>query len=164
MIRLSKLTDYAIVVMSEMGRQPDATHTVAQLADRSGVPSPTVAKLMKSLTPAGLTRSQRGAAGGYTLALTPELITIADIVTALDGPIALTACVEGADDQCGVETLCPMRGGWEKINRAIRAALESVTLADMMAPIWTPPEGEWTLPEPPTLPPVATVTATEAGE
>lgn len=142
MIRLSKLTDYAIVVMSEMGRRPDATHTVAQLAERTGVPAPTVAKLMKSLTPAGLMRSQRGASGGYTLAQAPAAITIADIVTALDGPIALTACVDGADDQCGVETLCPMRGGWEKINSAIRAALESVTLADMMAPAWAPPVGE----------------------
>jgi FeS assembly SUF system regulator len=142
MIRLSKLTDYAIVVMSEMGRRPDATHTVAQLADRTGVPAPTVAKLMKSLTPAGLMRSQRGASGGYVLALAPAEITVADIVTALDGPIALTACVDGADDSCGVETLCPMRGGWEKINSAIRAALESVTLADMMAPVWAPPEGE----------------------
>jgi FeS assembly SUF system regulator len=142
MIRLSKLTDYAIVVMSEMGRRPDATHTVAQLADRTGVPAPTVAKLMKSLTPAGLMRSQRGASGGYVLALAPAEITVADIVTALDGPIALTACVDGADESCGVETLCPMRGGWEKINSAIRAALESVTLADMMAPVWAPPESE----------------------
>lgn len=140
MIRLSKLTDYAIVVMSEMGRRPDATHTVAQLAERTGVPAPTVAKLMKSLTPAGLMRSQRGASGGYVLAQPPAEITIAAIVVALDGPIALTACVDGADDQCGVETLCPMRGGWEKINRAIRAALESVTLADMMTPAWLPLE------------------------
>lgn len=142
MIRLSKLTDYAIVVMSEMGRRPDATHTVAQLAERTGVPAPTVAKLMKSLAPAGLMRSQRGASGGYVLASPPAEITVADIVVALDGPIALTACVDGADDQCGVESLCPMRGGWEKINTAIRAALESVTLADMMAPAWTPPDGE----------------------
>lgn len=142
MIRLSKLTDYAIVVMSEMGRRPDAVHTVAQLAERSGVPAPTVAKLLKTLTPGGLMRSQRGASGGYTLAMAPAQITIADIVTVLDGPIALTACVEGADDQCGVETLCPMRGGWEKINKAIRAALESVTLEDMMVPVWTPPEEE----------------------
>lgn len=140
MIRLSKLTDYAIVVMSEMGRRPDATHTVAQLAERTGVPAPTVAKLMKSLTPAGLMRSQRGASGGYVLAQPPAEITIAAIVVALDGPIALTACVDGADDQCGVETLCPMKGGWEKINRAIRAALESVTLADMMTPVWLPLE------------------------
>ncbi|MGQ9367460.1 SUF system Fe-S cluster assembly regulator [Azospirillum sp. ST 5-10] len=142
MIRLSKLTDYAIVVMSEMARQMGTVHTVSHLADRTGVPAPTVAKLMKALAQAGLMTSHRGAAGGYALARPSGAISIADIVTALDGPIALTACVEGADDQCGVESLCPMRGNWEKINTAICAALEQVTLADMMVPVWTPPAGE----------------------
>ncbi len=136
MIRLSKLTDYAIVVMSEMARHVSTVHTVTHLAERTGVPAPTVAKLMKSLTPAGLTTSHRGAAGGYALSRPADAISIAEIITALDGPIALTACVEGADSQCGVERLCPMRGGWEKVNRAIRDALEQVTLADMMAPAW----------------------------
>ncbi|HYH17288.1 MAG TPA: SUF system Fe-S cluster assembly regulator [Azospirillum sp.] len=153
MIRLSKLTDYAIVVMSEMARRVGTVHTVAQLADRTGVPAPTVAKLMKSLTPAGLMTSHRGAAGGYALTRPATDITIADIVVALDGPIALTACVEGAGEECGVESLCPMRGGWEKINAAIRGALEQVTLADMMMPAWTPPPGE----------PAATRTAARAG-
>lgn len=142
MIKLSKLTDYAIVVMSEMARQKGTVHTVSHLAERTGVPAPTVAKLMKSLTPAGLMTSHRGASGGYALSRPAEAITIADIVVALDGPIALTACVEGAGEECGVESLCPMRGGWEKINRAIRSALEQVTLADMMAPAWAPPAGE----------------------
>lgn len=148
MIRLSKLTDYAIVVMSEMARRLDTVHTVSQLADRTGVPAPTVAKLMKTLTPAGLMTSHRGAAGGYALSRPAESISIADIVTALDGPIALTACVEGAGEECGVERLCPMRGNWEKINRAIRGALEQVSLADMMVPPWLPPPGEAALPPP----------------
>jgi len=138
MIRLSKLTDYAIVVLSEMARQVGTVHTVAHLADRTGVPAPTVAKLMKAMTPAGLTTSQRGAAGGYALSRPADAISIAEIITALDGPIALTACVDGADSQCGVEQLCPMRGGWEKVNRAIRGALEEVSLADMMVPITFP--------------------------
>lgn len=151
MIRLSKLTDYAIVVMSEMARRLDMVHTVAQLADRTGVPAPTVAKLMKSLTPAGLMVSHRGAAGGYALSRPAESITIADIVVALDGPIALTACVDGAEEACGVERLCPMRGNWEKINTAIRGALEQVSLADMMAPpVWLPPVEA---PRPTTTPP-----------
>ncbi|MBK3772605.1 SUF system Fe-S cluster assembly regulator [Azospirillum sp. YIM DDC1] len=134
MIRLSKLTDYAIVVMSEMARHVGTVHTVSHLAERTGVPSPTVAKLMKTLTPAGLTTSHRGAAGGYALSRSADAISIAEIITALDGPIALTACVEGGDSQCGVQRLCPMRGGWEKVNSAIRGALEQVTLADMMGP------------------------------
>lgn len=138
MIRLSKLTDYAIVVLSEMARHVGAVHTVSLLAERTGVPAPTVAKLMKALTPAGLTTSQRGAAGGYALSRPANAISIAEIITALDGPIALTACVDGADSQCGVERLCPMRGGWEKVNNAIRGALEQVTLADMMTPVLFP--------------------------
>lgn len=141
MIRLSKLTDYAIVVMTAMANHGSTVHTVPQLAERTGVPAPTVSKLMKALVPAGLMTSHRGAAGGYELAKAPADISIAEIITALDGPIALTACVEGAgDSQCGVESLCPMRGGWEKVNRAIRTALEEVTLSDMMAPPWTPPD------------------------
>ncbi len=142
MIRLSKLTDYGIVVLSEMARNTGHVHTVPQIAERTGVPAPTVAKLMKTLTPAGLTRSQRGPTGGYVLSRAADAISIAEIVSVLDGPIALTACVEGADSQCGVEQLCPMRGGWEKVNRAIRDALEGVTLADMMGPLWAPPPAE----------------------
>jgi FeS assembly SUF system regulator len=139
MIRLNKLTDYAIVVMTTMAAPSGARLSTAQLAERTGVPLPTISKLLKILTPAGLMVSQRGAAGGYVLSRAPEEITIADIITALDGPIALTSCVEGGEESCNVENLCPMRGGWNKLNRAIRGALESVTLADMMAPAWAPP-------------------------
>ena len=133
MIKLAKLTDYAVVVLGEMSRQP-GVHTVAQLATRTGVPEPTVAKLMKTLTRDRLVRSQRGAAGGYVLGRAAEDVSMADIVVALEGPIALTACVDGASGGCGVESLCAMRGGWDKLNRAIRTALEEVTLADMAAP------------------------------
>ena len=134
----NEITSARVLAWGEMARQVGAVHTVAHLADRTGVPAPTVAKLMKAMTPAGLTTSQRGAAGGYALSRPADAISIAEIITALDGPIALTACVDGADSQCGVEQLCPMRGGWEKVNRAIRGALEEVTLADMMAPITFP--------------------------
>ncbi|HYD31849.1 MAG TPA: SUF system Fe-S cluster assembly regulator [Azospirillaceae bacterium] len=134
MFRLSNLTDYAVVVMSAMARQEGAVQTVSQIAERTGVPAPTVAKLMKALVPAGLMVSHRGAAGGYALARAPEAISVADIIAALDGPIAITHCVDGAESTCGVERLCPMRGNWEKVNRAVRDALESVTLSDMMAP------------------------------
>jgi FeS assembly SUF system regulator len=104
MIRLSKLTDYAIVVMAQMARDRSALQTVPQLADRTGVPAPTVAKLLKLLTPAGLMTSHRGAAGGYTLARPAEDITMAEIIAALEGPIALTACVDGSEGHCGVES------------------------------------------------------------
>ena len=73
----------------------------------------------------------RGAQGGYVVDRTPDQISIAEIVQALDGPIALTACVDGADDSCNVESLCGMRGNWNRVNEAIRSALGRVTLADM---------------------------------
>lgn len=139
MIRLNKLTDYAIVVMTTMAAPSGARYSAAQIAERTGVPVPTIAKLLKILAPAGLMVSTRGATGGYALARAPEDITIGDIITALDGPIAIASCVEGVEDSCSAESLCPMRGGWNKINKAINAALHSVTLADMMAPAWAPP-------------------------
>ena len=131
MIKLSKMTDYAVVVMARMARDGACVQTVPQLAERTGVPAPTVAKLMKLLAPAGLMESHRGATGGYSLTRAAEEISIADIISAVDGPIALTACVDGAEGHCDVESLCPMRGNWDKVNRAVRRALEEVTLADM---------------------------------
>jgi FeS assembly SUF system regulator len=131
MIRLSKLTDYAVVLMAQMARADNRVHTVTQLAESTGVPAPTVAKLMKILAPAGLMVSHRGAAGGYALSRPADRITVADIISALEGPISITSCVEGAGGNCGVELLCPMRGNWDRVNTAIRGALESVTLADM---------------------------------
>lgn len=131
MIRLSKLADYAVVVMAQMARGRACVHTVSQLAETTGVPAPTVAKLLKTLTQAGLMVSHRGASGGYTLARAADRISVADIIAALEGPIAITSCVDGAEGGCGVESLCLVRGNWDKVNRAIRRALEEVSLADM---------------------------------
>ena len=131
MIKLSKMTDYAVVVMARMARDGACVQPVPQLAERTGVPAPTVAKLMKLLAPAGLMESHRGATGGYSLTRAAEDISIADIISAVDGPIGLTACNKNAEGHCDVESLCPMRGNWDKVNRAVRRALEEVTLADM---------------------------------
>jgi FeS assembly SUF system regulator len=132
MFRLNRLTDYAVVVMSQMALRGGETRSAQQISDDTGVPLPTVAKLLNLLGRAKLVASQRGAAGGYTLSAEPEEISVAQIIQALEGPIALTACVEGATDTCDAESFCPMRGNWNKVNGAIREALTSVTLADMM--------------------------------
>lgn len=134
MIRLGKLTDYAVVVLTAMARTPTVIHTAASLAERTAVPTPTVQKILKLLARGRVVLSLRGAAGGYTLARTADLITVAEIISAMEGPIALTDCVDGAEGSCGVERLCPMRGNWDKVNRAVRKALEEVTLADMAMP------------------------------
>ncbi|PJK31677.1 SUF system Fe-S cluster assembly regulator [Minwuia thermotolerans] len=140
MMRLSKMTDYAVVMMGHMGQSTGRVFAATQIADGTGVPQPTVSKLLKELARGGLLVSIRGAQGGYRLDRTPDEITVAEIVQALEGPIALTACVDGADDSCHVESFCGMRGNWNKVNNAIRTALESVTLADMaVQPMAFPP-------------------------
>ena len=134
MIRLNKMTDYAVVVMTQLGRDSGTTRTAAQVSGATMVPLPTVSKLLKALVHDGLLTSHRGAAGGYALDRALEDISIAEVIQAIEGPVALTACVDGADDNCEVERLCPMRGNWNKVNQVVRRALEDVSLADMAVP------------------------------
>ncbi|MBB4265358.1 SUF system Fe-S cluster assembly regulator [Roseospira visakhapatnamensis] len=132
MFRINKLTDYAVVLLLDMARagQVRAAH---QIAADTGVPVPTVAKVMKALVRAGLVRSTRGSSGGYVLARPAESIAVADMIEALEGPIALTACVLDADDTCEREGFCPMSGHWNRVNTAVRKALTGITLAEMAA-------------------------------
>jgi FeS assembly SUF system regulator len=134
MFKVNKLTDYATVVLIHIARTP-GLHSAHRIAERTGIPLPTVAKLMKSLHRAGLVASQRGAAGGYALGRPPQAITVADVIQAVEGPIALTACADTSDEQCGIETLCPVQGKWNRVNTAVRSALAEVTLADMAAEV-----------------------------
>ncbi len=133
MFRLNRLTDYGVVVLTQMSRNPKDLRTAPQIAQETGVPLPTVAKLLSALAHGRLIDSHRGAAGGYTLNRPAEDISVAEIIQALEGPIALTACVEGSEDDCDVASLCPMRGNWDRVNKAIYGALSEVTLADMAA-------------------------------
>lgn len=130
MLRLSRLTDYAVVVLVHLSRA-EAVETSPGIAQAVGIPEPTVAKVLKSMTQAGLVVSQRGARGGYRLLRPLGSIAIADIIVAIDGPIALTACVEGSGGECESQSLCPMAGRWGPVNQAINEALSSITLADM---------------------------------
>lgn len=134
MIKLNRITDYAVVVLVQMASAPDRLVTAPQLATDSNVPLPTVAKLLKKLARGGVLSSHRGVNGGFRLARKPEDISVMAIVRALEGPIALTSCVDGSDDACGVERLCPVRGNWDQVNAAIQQALDGVSLADMAVP------------------------------
>ncbi len=135
MFRLSKLTDYAVVVLVRLARDearaatPGAVQTSPGLSIATGIPEPTVAKVLKAMAGKGLVTSLRGARGGYRLARRLDSIPVAEVIEAIDGPIALTACVDGGD--CESQCLCPMRGRWDPVNAAIRAALTGITLADM---------------------------------
>lgn len=128
------MTDYAVLVLTSMVSRACGMETAPSLAERTGLPAPTVAKILKLLVKDGLVSSHRGATGGYVLARPADSINVAQIITAIDGPIALTDCVDGGDALCGVESLCSRRGHWEKVNRAVRTALEGVSLAEMATP------------------------------
>ncbi len=130
MLRLSKLTDYAVVVLVRLAGTGDV-QTSPGIAAATGIPEPTVAKVLKTLTLGDLVSSQRGARGGYRLNRALEDIPIADVIAAIDGPIALTACVDGSSLGCESQGLCAMRGRWDPVNDAIRRALTAITLADM---------------------------------
>jgi FeS assembly SUF system regulator len=136
MIRLSRLTDYGIVLMRYMAAHPDGVHNAAEVAAGAQLPLPTVSKLMRRLATRELLASQRGAKGGYSLARRPEAISVADIISALEGPVSLTICTTGRfPSSCKHEPRCPVQGHWQRINRAVRTALEEVSLADMVIPV-----------------------------
>jgi FeS assembly SUF system regulator len=138
MIRLSRLADYAVVITSYMAARPSRVFSAFELAEGTGLPAPTVSKILTALSRAKVAKSLRGVKGGYQLARGAEAITAAEIVAAMDGPIALTLCLEH-DGACEVESLCPSRYGWRRVNDAIRQALDSVTLAEMATPFMAMP-------------------------
>jgi FeS assembly SUF system regulator len=130
-IRLSKLADYGIVMMTNMARHPQRQHNAAGIAAESHIPLPMASKILKALARAGLLASHRGAKGGYGLGRAAEAITVAEVIVALDGPIALTSCIEDGPGGCEIESLCPARANWQRINDAIRGALDDITMAEM---------------------------------
>jgi len=132
MLRISKLADYGTVVMVKIAAAPFRLHTAAEVAEEIGVPLPTVSKLLKGLTRQGLVASKRGALGGYRLARPPEEISIGHVITALEGPVAVTACSDG-EGCCDHEANCATRAPWMRVNQIVQDALEEVTLADMVA-------------------------------
>ncbi len=134
MIRLSRLTDYGVVLMTYVASHPDRVHTATEVAAGAHLPLPTVSKLMRILAREGLLDSQRGVKGGYRLARPSEDISLAGIVSALEGPIALTLCTVDTSHDCDYEPRCPVRRHLQKINRAIRKALEDIPLSEMTVP------------------------------
>jgi FeS assembly SUF system regulator len=156
MLRLSKLTDYAVVVLVRLSGM-EGVQTSPGIAAATGIPEPTVAKVLKTLAAGDLVSSQRGAKGGYRLNRPLFTIPIADVIAAIDGPIALTACVDGSTSECESQGLCPMRGRWDPVNDAIHKALSGITLADMQkglppafrVPVHQPPAHLPTVHQPP---------------
>jgi FeS assembly SUF system regulator len=135
MVRLTNLADYAVVLLAHAASQPEGTRLSAGgVAEATGIPLPTVAKVASLLSKAGLLASQRGAGGGFQLARAAGEISIADVIEAVDGPIALTSCVEHGAGDCAHTSLCAMRPHWQMINGRVRDALAGLSLVDVATP------------------------------
>jgi FeS assembly SUF system regulator len=135
---MTKQADYGIVLMTHLANEPGRRFAAPDLAEETQLPLPTVSKILKQLTREGLLESHRGAKGGYSLAREPLRITVADMITALDGPIAFTECIEDTPGACSQEHVCRLRGNWQRINLAVRQALESISLAELNEPLSPP--------------------------
>ena len=138
MIRMSKETDYGIVVLAYFASsQVGLKHTAREVAMESQLPLPMVKKILKILAREGLLLSHRGAKGGYSLARRGERISIAEIVKAMEGPLAMTECIE-APGECRHEPVCGLRTSWKKINEIVFEALDSMTLSDLTSQLPAP--------------------------
>ena len=136
MIKLSRMADYGVVLMTELACATDTLRTASELAANTALPVPTVSKVLKLLAHAGLLESRRGIKGGYALARDASAITMVDIIDAMEGPIALTDCIGPGGTLCEIEALCPTRTNWHRINDVLTQVLRNVTLAEMtMSPL-----------------------------
>lgn len=139
MLRVTRLTDYATVVLTVLAAKPDAVLSASELAEHARLEAPTVSKLLKPLAQAGLVEGFRGANGGYRLARPADEIGLIEIVEAMEGPLGMTECSVHAGN-CGIEDHCGVRANWRRINNVVIEALRDVTLAQMLAPPAPPPE------------------------
>jgi FeS assembly SUF system regulator len=143
-VRLSSLADYAVVMLSAAARQCGASCRLnaTLLAGETGLPLPTVQKLVSKLSAAGLLESARGTGGGFRLARPPAAISLAEIVEAIEGPIALTTCVDAARHDCAVEGSCQVKPHMRSVNGVVRGALAGISLASLAQPAFSPGEGD----------------------
>jgi FeS assembly SUF system regulator len=133
MIRITRQTDYGIVLLTHMATRLERRYNAPELAGEVHLPLPTVSKILKLLTREGLLASHRGIKGGYSLARVPEEISMAEIVAALEGPVAITECIDESSG-CTYQPTCRVRTNWQRINDALRNALAGISLAEMTHP------------------------------
>lgn len=130
MIRMSKLTDYALVIMAFIGRNPEQLAQTGDIAHNTHIAKPTTAKLLKRLAKSGLLESQRGAAGGYKLTREPGAISAIEIIQSIEGPLAIMDCTQG-EHNCAIFQNCTINAPWVQINKTIVKALDSIKLSDL---------------------------------
>jgi len=137
-LRLSKMTDYGILLMSELAKSGDATQRAPDLAEATFIPQPTVRKIMTTLIQDNLVESVRGINGGYKLQRPAKAINVRELISSLEGDIALTGCEEAGDKACEQAHVCGTRNNWLKINQAVCDALQNISLEDMVDKSFTP--------------------------
>lgn len=134
-MRMSRLADYAIVLLTHMTADRGRLYTAVDLSGETGLPAPTVSKVLALLARRDVVTSIRGVKGGYGLVRDPREVRVAEIIEAIDGPIALTDCQTAAGAPCEVERLCPSRRGVHHVAAAILGALNGMSLADISLPL-----------------------------
>lgn len=134
MIRITKQTDYGIVLLTHLAAHPERQFNAPDLAQETHLPLPMVSKILKLLVREGILRSQRGVKGGYFLAREAAAVTMAEIIASLEGPIAITECIDEGG-LCSHTTMCGVRTNWQRINDALLSALTGITLAEMALPL-----------------------------
>ncbi len=135
MFRLTKQADYGIVLMTHLARDGDRRLTAPELASETQIPLPMISKTLRLLVREGLLISHRGAHGGYALARSADKISVAAMISALEGPIAFTECIEDSPGECSQEAVCLLRANWQMINDSLRDALERVSLEMLALPL-----------------------------
>jgi FeS assembly SUF system regulator len=133
MVRIAKLTDYALVILAHMAREGDRLFNAREIASHTHIAQPTVSKLLKNLAKKEFLLSERGALGGYRLKKSPETITVVDLIETLEGPIAITECNLG-DAACPTQAKCSIRTPWLHINQVLTEALSTIKLSDLIKP------------------------------
>ena len=138
MLRITKQTDYGIVLLTHMAAHPERLVNAPELAQETSLPQPMVAKILKLLARADVVQGHRGVNGGYCLSRPPEDVSVAEVITALEGQIAITECTDDTNGLCAQEQVCRVRSNWNRINLAIQEALDGISLAEMTGPVRVP--------------------------
>jgi len=134
MLKITRLSDYAVAVLGQLARSAESVQTAKGLAEKTGLPQPAVSKILKSLARSKLVASHRGVQGGYRLARDASHVSVADVIEAVEGPVALTDCGDESVPACEFTGQCSVQANWLRINQVVRRALANISVEDMMLP------------------------------
>ena len=135
MIKVSRMADYAVLLVCKMAREKDVIHSAHELSINTSLSITTISKILTKLTKAEITKSVRGVSGGYKLLKDAKEISVGNIIDIIDGKVALTVCIEENNNDCGLASMCSSYSNWQIINNAVTDALNAVSIKEMAFPI-----------------------------